>query len=150
MRDSTISRRLTGLLDHETVRFLLAGGGAAALFYLLTFVALRLGAPAFAGTLTAYGVTVVTSYTIQQRWTFRRRRGHGHAFPRYMAAQVGSALISATLAHSAATLGLAAAALALVPTLAGSAVSYVLSRYWVFAQTSTACSARPTSPNTRR
>ena len=150
MRDFTIRRRLSGLLDHETVRFVMTGGGAAMLFYLMTFVALRSGAPPFAGTLTAYAVTVVTSYTIQHSWTFRGRRGHGHAFPRYVAAQVVSALLAATLARATSDLGLTAAALALVPTLAASAVSYVLSRYWVFAQTRTACSARPTSPNTRR
>ena len=150
MQNPTIGQRLAGLLAHETVRFVATGATAALLFYVLTFGLLRAGAPAFAGTLVAYAVTVVSAYSVQQAWTFRGRRPHGQAFPRYLAAQIVSGLLAATLARFVASLGLPPAAIALVSALSSSAVSYLLSRYWVFAHTSTACSSRPTSPKTRR
>ena len=121
-------------IDATTVRFVVTGASAAALFFLLSYAGLRAGLPPFTGTLLAYGVTVVASYTAQQAWTFRGRSRHGEAFPRYLAVQVGCALLSAALARLLVVeAGLGALPVAILTTLASSAISYGLSRFWVFA-----------------
>lgn len=127
-----MARRLNGLLGREPVRFVITGVAAAALLATLTFVALRSPLPPFAGTLLAYGITVVASYTAQQAWTFRGRHGHGRAFPRYCAAQVLCAGFTAGLAQLLVHAGFTPAATAVTTTILASAASYALSRFWVF------------------
>ena len=124
--------RLLEVTESETVRFILTGGGAACLFYILTFGFVRAGAPPFAGTATAYGIAFVASYTTQHAWTFKGRQAHARALPRYLAAQIVSATLAATLAHLLATRGAPTAWMALGSTAASSGLSYMLSRYWVF------------------
>ena len=120
-------------LQRTSVRFLIAGGGAAVLFALLSFGALSMRMPPFLGTLAAYAITVVSSYAVQRSWTFRGRHCHGDAFPRYLAAQLAMACTTATAAQALARRGMSAAAISLCVTLAGSAGSFCLSRFWVFA-----------------
>lgn len=130
-----VLRRDTGagdMLQNETIRFVIAGSSAALLFYALTFAAIRLGAPPFAGTLGAYAITFLVSYSVQQSWTFRGRQGHARALPRYLAAQVTAAVVAGVAAHAVAGTGAGPAGAALASTLTGSALSYVLSKYWVF------------------
>lgn len=120
-------------MDATVVRFVITGGSAACLFFALSFGLVHAGAPPFLGTLLAYAVTFVAAYTVQQAWTFRGGRRHAEALPRYLAAQVGCALGSALLARGlVAGFGLPPLPMAAVTTLASSAASYVLSRYWVF------------------
>ena len=120
--------------DGTTLRFLITGASAAGLFFVLSFAAVRSGLPPFAGTMLAYGVTFVASYTAQQAWTFRGRSRHFEALPRYLAVQVACGLGSATLARFLVDdFGYSAQSMAAVTTLASSAVSYGLSRWWVFA-----------------
>lgn len=125
-------RKLDAFLGDETVRFVLTGGGVALLFYVLTFGFIRMGVTPFPATLTAYAIGFATSYTIQHAWTFRGRQAHGRAFPRYLAAQLVAALVASAVARSCGRAGLPTALVALAPTLTGSALSYLLSRYWVF------------------
>lgn len=120
------------MLQNETIRFVIAGSSAALLFYVLTFAAIRLGAPPFAGTLGAYAVTFLVSYSIQQSWTFRGRQDHRRALPRYLVAQVTAAMVAGVLAHAIAGTGAGPAGVALASALTGSALSYVLSKHWVF------------------
>lgn len=162
MRPLPIRRDLDRLLRNQTVRFLITGSGAALLFYLLTYAFIRSGATPFGGTLAAYALAFVTSYTIQHAWTFQGRQAHARSFPRYLAAQVAAALAASTTARLFGSLGATPALTALASTLVSGVLGYILSRYWVFAErgtarrgasavhTSTACSSRPTLPNTRR
>lgn len=126
---------LQAALRHQTVRFVITGATAAALFAVLDWSALSLSLPPFAGTAAAYAVTVVASYTVQRAWTFRGRHRHGQAFPRYLAAQIGCACLTAAIAQVLARFGLSAAATSGCVTLIGSAASFCLSRYWVFPAT---------------
>ena len=121
-------------MDATTLRFLVTGGGAACLFFVLSFGFVHAGLPPFAGTLLAYAIAFVASYTTQQAWTFRGERRHAEALPRYLAAQVACALASALLARLLVRVGgLPPLPMAAVTTFASGATSYCLSRYWVFA-----------------
>ncbi|MCW6508625.1 GtrA family protein [Lichenifustis flavocetrariae] len=125
-------RHARTLLQGTTVRFLITGVGAALLFWCLSFFLLRGGLPAFAGTLAAYTVTVLVSYSMQRAWTFGGQHRHQDALPRYVAAQIFCALGTGLLARAIAKAGLQPAAISVATTLAGSATSYCLSRFWVF------------------
>lgn len=121
-------------MDATTLRFVITGGSAAALFFVLSFTFVRAGLPPFAGTLLAYAITLAASYTAQQAWTFRGERRHAEALPRYLAAQVGCALLSGLLARLLVNqAGLPPLPMAAVTTVTSAAASYALSRYWVFA-----------------
>ncbi len=126
-------------MDATTLRFLVTGGGAACLFFLLSFGFVHAGLPPFVGTLLAYALAFAVSYTTQQAWTFRGERRHSEALPRYLAAQIGCALASALLARLLVrAAGLPPLPMAAITTLASGAMSYGLSRYWVFAGASRA------------
>jgi putative flippase GtrA len=121
-------------IDATTLRFLVTGTSAAGFFFVLSASLVGAGLPPFGGTLLAYAVTVGLTYTAQQAWTFRGRARHLEAFPRYLAVQVGCGLLSALLARTLVGLfGLPPLPMAAITTVASSAVSYLLSRYWVFA-----------------
>ena len=132
MRASS-SGSATRLLESETIRFVITGGSAAAFFYLLTYALIELGAPPFNGTLAAYTVALVASYSVQHAWTFRGRQTHRRSFPRYLAAQAAAALVAGTVARACGQWGAPPAAVALASTLTGSGLSFVLSKFWVFA-----------------
>ncbi len=122
------------LLQRETVRFLITGSGAAALFYVLTFVLIRIGAAPFAGTLLAYAIAFLVSYSLQHSWTFRGRQAHARSFPRYLVTQLCCAVVAALVARTVALAEAAPALTALASTLSGSALGYVLSKAWVFTE----------------
>ncbi|MDX7952633.1 GtrA family protein [Lichenihabitans sp. Uapishka_5] len=124
---------LKQLLASEPVRFVVTGLGAAALLFGLTDAALRSPLPPFAGSLLAYGLTLLVSYVVQQAWTFRGRHAHRAALPRYCAAQALCAAGTATLAAIATRTGISAPAASLAAALFSGACSYGLSRHWVFA-----------------
>ena len=122
------------MLMNRNVRFVIAGGGAAVLFYTATFSLLRLDVPPFPAVLSAYVVAIVVSYTVQHRWTFGGEHAHARSFPRYVAAQAASALLTSLVARAlGGGFDLPPAILSGCTTLFGSALSYVLSRFWVFA-----------------
>ena len=125
--------RGSDLLQNETVRFLITGSSAACLFYAGTFALIQLGAAPFESTLAAYGLAFVVSYSVQHSWTFRGRQAHARSFPRYLAAQLCAAGVAALTARSVAHAGAIPAVTALASTLSGSALSYMLSKGWVFA-----------------
>jgi putative flippase GtrA len=116
------------------VRFVIVGGGSAALLMALTFGLIRAGAPPFAGGLAAYAVSFAVAYLLQRNWTFEGAGSHARTLPRYLALQAGCALLSGGLSHLLATaLGWPAAAASAVMTLCVAAVSYLGSSLWVFA-----------------
>ena len=119
-------------LDATTLRFIVTGLSAAGLMFVLSFGFVRAGLPPFPGTLLAYAITVVVTYAVQQSWTFRGRSRHAEAFPRYAAVQVVCALCSGGAAQGLSSLGVPHLAMAALTTIASSAISYVLSRWWVF------------------
>lgn len=122
-----------GLGGPRMVRFVIVGGGAAALFFGLSWLFVSLGMAPFIGSVVAYGIAFLLAYMAQRSWTFEGRHDHAHTLPRYVALQLGCALFSGSLAHVAVTrFGLLPLAMSALTTVAASAVSYVLSSVWVF------------------
>lgn len=119
-----------------TLGRLVATGGAAALIFAACAFALRAwaGLPPFAASGAAYAIAFSFAYTTQRRWTFGGRHSHGRAFPRYLAAQIFCLLLSAALSQAtSAVWGASPLVMSCTTTVAVSAVSFVLSRFWVFA-----------------
>lgn len=132
-KPNSMRQRINTALNDQTVRFLITGSGAALLFYTLSVVFILCGAPPFGGTVAAYAIAFVVSYTVQHRWTFGGQHRHSDSLPRYMAAQACSALVAGLVAHVATREGLPTVIVSLASTLIASVMSYGLSRYWVFA-----------------
>ena len=125
--------RITRAFEDQTIRFLVTGGSAAVLFYGLSVAFIYCGAPPFGGTVAAFGIAFVVCYTVQHRWTFGGQQRHRESLPRYMASQACCALVSGCVARGVAHGGLPTPVVSLASTFAASALSYGLSRYWVFA-----------------
>ncbi len=124
---------LRSALRLRLVRFVTVGVGAAALLFALSYLFVRLGMPPFAGSIAAYAIAFAVAYACQHGWTFGGEHAHSHALPRYLAVQLGCALISGVVAHVAvAGFGGSALAMSVAVTIAASAASYVLSSLWVF------------------
>ena len=116
------------------VRFLIVGGGAAALMFAISYLFRRIGMPPFAGNTAAYAIVFAVAYTMQRGWTFGGTHSHRRAFPRYLAAQFGCAVMSGLVGYVFTEI------LATPPVVMSAAVtatagigSYVLSSRWVFA-----------------
>jgi putative flippase GtrA len=117
------------------IRFLIVGGGAAALMFALSYLLRRIGIPPFAGTTAAYAIVFAVAYSAQHGWTFGGAQSHRQAFPRYLAAQFGCAVLSGLVGYVFTEI------LAAPPFVMSAAVtatagigSYVLSSRWVFAR----------------
>jgi putative flippase GtrA len=120
---------------HKTlVRFALTGTAAAGVFFALTLIFVRVGLPPFIASIAAFGIAFMTSYALQRGWTFGARHRHLFAFPRYLALQVLSCLVSACIADAAITrFGFSPLAMSAVTTLFTGAISFLGSAFWVFA-----------------
>ena len=120
-------------------RFLVAGTTAALIFAACTYT-LRawVGLQPFAASTVAYLVAFAFAYSTQRRWTFGGQHSHGHALPRYLAAQVFCLLLSAGLSQATeAFWGASPLVMVGTTTVAVSAISFALSRFWVFADSGT-------------
>lgn len=120
------------------MRFLIVGGGTAALLMGLSFGLMRLGAPPFGAGLAAYAVSFVVAYTLQRNWTFRaegRAAGrHSRTLPRYLLVQASCALVSGALSHLLVRVfGWPPALASAGMTVCVAGVSYFASSLWVFA-----------------
>jgi putative flippase GtrA len=125
--------RLRSVLRFRAVRFVTVGVGAAALLFVLSYVFVGLGLSPFVGSIAAYAIAFVVAYTAQHGWTFGGAHAHAHALPRYLAVQLGCALLSGLVAHvSVESFGGTPLAMSAAVMIAASAASYVLSSLWVF------------------
>jgi putative flippase GtrA len=119
----------------RSVRFLIVGGGAAALLFALTYLFRRSGMPSFAGSTAAYAIVFAIAYSAQRGWTFDGTHSHRRVLPRYLAVQLGCAVMSGLVGHvctevlAAPTFLMSAAV-----TVTAGAGSYLLSSRWVFAR----------------
>ncbi|MEQ1951331.1 GtrA family protein [Mesorhizobium yinganensis] len=124
---------LRSALRFRLVRFVTVGVGAAALLFALSYLFVRLGMSPFTGSIAAYAIAFAVAYTCQHGWTFGGKHDHSHALPRYLAVQLGCALISGLVAHVAVErFGASPLAMSIAVTVVASAASYVLSTVWVF------------------
>lgn len=121
------------MLQSKTIRLVIVGLSAALLFFALNLLFLSLGGQPFVSSVVAYAIAFVFAYMAQHSWTFGGLQPHGRSFPRYLAVQVICALLSGLVAQIAARSGLAAALTSAMATVVGSAASFLLVRFWVFA-----------------
>lgn len=115
------------------VRFVAVGTGAALLLFVLTWFFAAAGMPPLAAGAIAYAVAFAVTYLAQRGWSFGGQHAHGHALPRYFAAQAVAALTSGLAAQIAVSgPGWGHEAAAALATFAASGVSFLLSLLWVF------------------
>ncbi|MFT4172995.1 MAG: GtrA family protein [Rhodocyclaceae bacterium] len=83
------------------LRFLLVGGAATALQYVLIFVFLKLGwldpVPASA---LAFALSAIVNYLATARFTFATRNSHAHGLPRFAATAAAGCLINTLVLHA--------------------------------------------------
>lgn len=114
-------------------RFVIVGGGAAALLFVLNFVLVSGNVPPFTASLLAYAAAFAAAYTAQRNWTFSGANAHRRALPRYFALQAACALFSGLVSHiTVSQAGLTPLAMAATTTVLTSGASFVLSTLWVF------------------
>ena len=119
------------------VRFLVVGIGAAALLLVLSYLFVRWGMTPFSGSTAAYAISFIAAYTAQRNWTFGGAGRHQQTLPRYFVLQAGCAITSGVTAHTAVSVfGASPFVMSLATTIVASAVSFVLSSQWVFAEKS--------------
>lgn len=89
---------------HETARsgvaFLAIGGGAAALFIVLStwILGLDTGIPRWLASTGCYALLVLPAYLLHHRFTFRSSVSHAVALPKYMVTQAMAVMVSAAMA----------------------------------------------------
>lgn len=122
-------------LSRQEVRFIIAGASGTVLFFVLSFLIVSAGVPAFAGTLIAYLITFVTIYTVHRYWTFSVDVPHGRAFPRYLLLQAFCATASALFAHFLVShFGFRPLAMSALTAVASAGFSYFVTSLWVFSE----------------
>lgn len=116
------------------VRFIIIGVSAALIFVGTAF-SLRswMAAPPYIASSAAFVTSFAYAYPMQRSWTFSGRHGHREALPRYFAAQVSCLVISALLSQALVVIWAAQPfAMAALTAVIVSAISFVLTRFWVF------------------
>ena len=115
------------------LRFLLVGGGAALLLWVLGFLLLSAGVQPFIAGCAAYAVSFCVAYLLQRGYTFAGRHAHREALPRYVAAQACAGLVAGVAtALAQERLGLGHELSSAAGTIAASATSLLLTAFWVF------------------
>lgn len=114
-------------------RFVVSGGLASLVFFLVSFGLLHLGWRPWAANLAAYAVGFVVGYSLQRGWTFQGRHAHGAALPRYFILQAACAGLTAVAGEiGGGWLGLPPLPVAIGSTGLAGAISYFGSLLWVF------------------
>jgi putative flippase GtrA len=114
-------------------RFVVTGVFGAGLFFLLCFTLLLSGVSSAASGLLGYAGAFGATYLLQHGWSFGGASPHAQALPRYFLLQVASALLAAVLLHVAVgRFGLSHLLASLLVTFMNGALSFIVSRYWVF------------------
>ena len=118
----------------QAARFVIVGGGCAALLAALTYAFIQLGMAPFPAGLVAYAISFSVAYLLQRNWTFGGAGRHARTLPRYFLVQASCALASGGLSFVLkALLAWPTVAASLAMTVVVSLLSYVATRYWVFA-----------------
>lgn len=76
-------------LSRKIIRYAVVGViGTAVHFSVLVLLVERFGVEAVTSSTIGFIITVIVSYALNHRWTFRSDRGHGSALPRYIVVSV--------------------------------------------------------------
>lgn len=122
-------------LPEQLLRFVGVGGLATALHYLI-LIALVAGAglDATPASATGYALSTLFNYALNRRLTFRSRRSHRSALPRFLLlAGVGLAINTATVWFLAQHLGLHYLIAQVVATALTLCWNFLVARHWAFA-----------------
>lgn len=120
------------MLENRSVRLVIVGASAAAIFFGLSYALIAAGCSPFVASVSAYAIAFVLAYAAQHKWTFGSQQAHGRSLPRYAASQAFCALLSGLVAQFVAFYGLSAGVASAAAAMAGSASSFLLVRFWVF------------------
>ncbi|MEY2936587.1 MAG: hypothetical protein RL033_7336 [Pseudomonadota bacterium] len=118
----------------ELVRFAAVGVASAAIYFgLLWFFGWITPFPLAVLATLSYGTGIIFNYLVQRSFTFRSRRQHHHAGPRYLLVQVGGMLINSAVLH----LGVDLRRWPFLPVQLGAIAltamwSYVGQKFWAF------------------
>jgi putative flippase GtrA len=122
------------MFGSKGVRFIIVGVGAALLLFALNWLFVAFDAPPFVSGIVAYAIAFVCAYSAHHGWTFGGAHAHSQSFPRYLAVQAFCALLSGLISHvSVAVFDASPAIMSAAATVIGSTTSYLLVRYWAFA-----------------
>jgi putative flippase GtrA len=122
-------------LPEQMVRFAAVGGLATALHYLI-LIALVEGAGLDASLASAcgYALSTLVNYALNRRLTFRSRRSHSSALPRFLwLAVVGLAINTAAVWLLAQVLGLHYLVAQVAATALTLCWNFLAARHWAFA-----------------
>lgn len=123
------------LLKASGVRFLIAGGFSAALYFLLVLTFIHIGFKSPVAALFSYALAFIFGYIAQKKFAFKSSARHSISLPRYSILQALCALCAATLAAVADFLGVQKpVSIALVTTIGLGLFSYYASSKWVFSE----------------
>lgn len=114
-------------------RFLLVGGLATAVHYLITALLHGLaGWPMVLASAIGFTVSAIGNYALNARFTFRSERSHRSAFPRFALTAGAGLLINSLLLTALLGLGLHAVLAQLMTTLGTLIWNYVINALWTF------------------
>ena len=114
--------------------FLLVGGLATLLHYLLLIALVQLAAlPPLAASTTGFTLSAALNYSLNRRYTFRSSRAHRQALPRFaITALLGLALNAAFIWVGHDLLGLHYLLAQMIATLLTLAFNFFLNLLWTF------------------
>lgn len=114
-------------------RFLLVGGVATAIHYLIAAVLHGLANwPMVHASGVGFVVSALANYALNARFTFRSARSHRSAFPRFAATAAAGLLINTLLLGALLALGLHAVLAQPLTTLGTLIWNYVVNALWTF------------------
>ncbi len=117
------------------IRFILAGGFASAVYYVIAVSVDSLAVmPTMAVNTLAYACGIAASYTSQKYWAFRDSSAHGKAFPRFLASSLSGLALNSLIVWLLLASGTPYYLASAVATVLVALYSYVLQRFFVFTQ----------------
>jgi putative flippase GtrA len=123
------------VLKESGVRFIIAGGFTAAIYFSLVLVFIHIGFTASVAALFSYALAFIFGYTTQKKFAFKSNTRHAISLSRYAILQALCALCASSLAALAEFLGVREPiSIALVTTVGLGLFSYYASSKWVFSE----------------
>lgn len=118
--------------ESRVLRFLLAGGAATALHWLVMALAVQLGVTPVLATATGAGAGLVFNYLAQHAWAFRSRLAHRLALPRYLTSAAIGWSLNLAVFSGLQQLNASIVAAQIVATALVALINFLLSERFVF------------------
>lgn len=118
--------------ESRAPRFLLAGGAATALHWMVMAILIQLNADPALATALGASVGLGFNYLAQHRWAFRSRLAHRMAFPRYLASATAGWCLNLAIFSSLQQLDTGIVLSQMCATALVTLVNFLLSERFVF------------------